>query len=79
MYSLPGCPFCIKAKLLLDKYGVDVEEINVSTTKGKKELMQRGDFKTVPQIFVSERHVGGYDDLTELVNKGTFNKVFGLE
>jgi len=67
VYTAAFCGFCSGAKSLLDKKGVDYLEIRVDKEAGKREEMeQRAGRDSVPQIFIGEQHVGGFDDLVEL-------------
>jgi glutaredoxin 3 len=72
MYSTAVCPFCLMAERLLRAKGVDeIEKIRVDLDPGRREeMMQRTGRRTVPQIYVGERHVGGYDDLAALDRAG---------
>ena len=72
IYSSPFCGFCHAAKRLLSDKGVSFKEINViSQPEMRREMTQRaGGRRTVPQIFIGGRHVGGYDDLSELERAG---------
>lgn len=67
VYQSPLCPFCHFAKRLLKKRGLAFESINVQLSQAKKEeMIQRSKRLTVPQIFIGETHVGGYDELAAL-------------
>jgi glutaredoxin 3 len=72
IYTTPICPYCARAKHLLEKKGVGFEEIDVyMDSKARAEMMQRsGGRRTVPQIFIGERHIGGCDELHELERAG---------
>jgi glutaredoxin 3 len=71
MYTTKWCPFCVMAKRLLAAKGVAVEEIPVDTDPTRRvEMVQRTGRRTVPQIFIGERHVGGCDDLIALDREG---------
>lgn len=71
LYTTGLCPYCYRAKKLLDRKGVSYEEIDVMFTAGKRdEMIQRSGRRTVPQIFIGETHVGGYDDLAALESAG---------
>ncbi|WBU59775.1 glutaredoxin 3 [Paracoccus albus] len=72
IYTTPTCPFCLAAKRLLDSKGVAFREIDVSKDPADREaMMQRANGKrSVPQIFIGDRHVGGSDDLHELDRNG---------
>jgi glutaredoxin 3 len=72
MYTTPICPYCVRAKMLLKKKGVTVEEVDVfmnSEARAEMEAKSGGRY-TVPQIFIGERHVGGCDDLYALERAG---------
>jgi len=68
MYTTAVCPYCQRAEVLLRKKGVtDLEKIRVDLEPQRREEMMRiTGRRTVPQIFIGERHVGGFDDLAEL-------------
>ncbi|MFP4462341.1 MAG: glutaredoxin 3 [Guyparkeria sp.] len=67
VYQSPLCPFCHFAKRLLKKRGLSFESINVQLSAAKRdEMIQRAKRLTVPQIFIGETHVGGYDELAAL-------------
>jgi glutaredoxin 3 len=72
MYSTGVCPFCLMAERLLKSKGVtDIEKIRVDLEpQRRQEMMTRTGRRTVPQIYVGERHVGGYDDLSALDRAG---------
>ena len=72
IYTTPICPFCMRAKALLAKKGVTVEEIDVYMDAASRKEMQtkaKGAY-TVPQIFVGDVHVGGCDELYALDEAG---------
>ncbi len=71
MYTTGLCPFCYRAKKLLDGKGVTYDEIDVMFTPGKRdEMIKRSGRRTVPQIFIGDTHVGGSDDLHALERQG---------
>ena len=72
IYTKFLCPYCARAKRLLEEKGVEYEETEVSMGGEKKaEMVQRaGGRTTVPQIFIDGRHVGGSDDLAALDREG---------
>jgi glutaredoxin 3 len=71
VYTTGMCPYCYRAKKLLDGKGVSYDEIDVMFTPGKRdEMIERSGRRTVPQIFVGDTHVGGYDDLAALDQAG---------
>ena len=71
IYTKPFCPYCARAEALLSKKGVDYEEIVASMDPEKREEMrQRSGRMTYPQIFIGDRHIGGFDDLYALEQAG---------
>lgn len=72
IYTTPFCGFCRAAKRLLDGKGVSYTEFDVSCdAEGRQAMMERaGGRYTVPQIFIDERHIGGYDDLSAMDRTG---------
>ena len=71
IYSTNWCPYCDAAKSLLEDKGVAYDEIDVTDPTLRMEMMQRAHGRrTVPQIFVGETHIGGYDDLAALERRG---------
>ena len=78
IYTLASCPYCIKAKALLDEKNVVYEEIEVSNfTQEEKEkfIKKSGGKKTVPQIFIDNIQVGGCDALFDLEKEGRLDKL----
>ncbi|WP_375609069.1 MULTISPECIES: glutaredoxin 3 [unclassified Bartonella] len=75
IYTRPGCPYCIKARDLLDKKGVKYTDIDASTSR-RQEMVQRANGRnTFPQIFIGDYHVGGCDDLYALEAEGQLNSL----
>lgn len=72
LYTTPICGYCAAAKRLLTAKGVSFSEVNVMAQPAKRsEMMQKANGRhTVPQIFIGETHVGGYDDLNALERAG---------
>lgn len=72
MYSTAVCPYCINAERLLLRKGVtEIEKIRVDLDPEQRVIMeQRSNRRTVPQIFIDDRHIGGFDDLVELDQEG---------
>ncbi|WP_293389248.1 glutaredoxin 3 [Nevskia sp.] len=71
VYSTRVCPYCMLAKRLLGNKGVSYQEIMVDQNDSlRAEMMQRSGRRTVPQIFIGDRHVGGFDDLAALDRAG---------
>ncbi|GAB3625764.1 glutaredoxin [Pandoraea terrae] len=72
MYSTQVCPYCQMAERLLRQRGVEeIEKILIDREPGRRdEMMARTSRRTVPQIYIDEHHVGGYDDLSALDRAG---------
>lgn len=72
MYSTASCPFCILAERLLRARGVaDIAKIRIDLDPARRgEMVERAGRRTVPQIYIGERHIGGYDDLVVLDRAG---------
>lgn len=72
MYSTAMCPFCLQAERFLRAKGVgEITKIRVDLDPGQRaEMMAKTGRRTVPQIYIGERHVGGYDDLVALDRAG---------
>jgi glutaredoxin 3 len=68
MYSTGFCPYCTMAERMLRSRGVkEIEKIRVDLDPAKRtEMMEKTGRRTVPQIFIGDTHVGGYDDLAKL-------------
>jgi glutaredoxin 3 len=79
MYATGVCPFCVMAERLLRSKGVaDIEKVRVDLEPARRaEMMQRTGRRTVPQIYVGDRHVGGYDDLAALDRAGGLDPLLG--
>ena len=80
VYSSLWCPFCSRAKALLERKGVAYEEIDVDRDPNLRQQMMRraGGRRTVPQIFIDGRHVGGSDDLADLERAGELDALLGI-
>lgn len=71
MYSTAICPYCIHAKQLLDSLQIPFDEIRVDNDDSlRKQMEERSGRRTVPQIFIGDKHVGGFDDLKALYESG---------
>jgi glutaredoxin 3 len=71
IYSTAVCPYCVAAKNFLKNKGVSYTEVRIDTDpQQRQEMMQRARRTSVPQIFVGDTHVGGYDDLVALDRAG---------
>ena len=80
MYSTQVCPYCERARLLLARKHVTVSEIKIDADVAQRDIMlqRSGGRRTVPQIFIGDRHVGGFDDLAALDRKGELDALLGL-
>lgn len=80
IYTTPTCPYCIAAKALLRKKGVSYEETDVSRDPDLRAAMAQraGGRRSVPQIFIDGRSVGGSDDIHALDAQGKLDGLLGL-
>ena len=80
IYTKFTCPYCARAKALLDRKGVTYEEYEISMGGPKRtEMLERANGRTtVPQIFIDGRHIGGSDDLADLDRNGKLDPLLGL-
>ena len=80
IYTGPICNFCSAAKHLLSKKKVNYEEIDIGYDEKKREEMSKksNGAKTIPQIFIEEKHIGGYVELKALENKGELDSLLGI-
>ncbi len=78
MYTKSWCPYCDRAKSLLREKGQSWTEIDIEAQPDKRdEMVRRSGRTTVPQIWVGERHVGGFDDLADLERRGELDPLLG--
>jgi glutaredoxin 3 len=79
MYSTAWCGYCQRARNLLERKGVAVREIKIDEDPQDRDTMlqRSGGRRTVPQIFIGDRHIGGYDDLAALDRAGELDKLLG--
>lgn len=71
IYTTPGCPYCADAKELFNKKGVKYEEIQVDKDPDKlAEMIKLSQRRSVPQIFIDKKSIGGFDNLSELAASG---------
>ena len=78
MYATGWCPYCARARALLDRRGIAWTEIDVESEPAKRaEMIARRGRRTVPQIWIGETHVGGSDDLHELERRGELDRLLG--
>jgi len=80
MYSTNWCPYCARARALLDKKGVSYTNIDVDDEPGRRsEMVRRAHGRTsVPQIFIDGKHIGGCDDMMALDRKGLLDPKLGI-
>jgi glutaredoxin 3 len=78
MYTTSWCPYCSRARALLARKGVDVQDIDIEAAPEKRaEMQNRSGRRTVPQIFIGDQHVGGCDDLHALEEAGKLDSLLG--
>jgi glutaredoxin 3 len=71
MYCTAACPFCQAAERLLVEKGVKIDKVRVDLEPARRaEMQQKSGRRTVPQIWIGERHIGGCDDLYDLDRQG---------
>ena len=80
IYTGPLCAFCGFAKALLDRKGINYREIFIGDDTMKREEMikKANGMKTVPQIFIDGKHIGGNDKLQALEREGKLNSILGI-
>jgi thioredoxin reductase (NADPH) len=78
IYTRDSCPYCVMAKQLLESKGVEWTEINIETQPGlRDEMIERSGRMTIPQIFIGETHIGGFDDLSAMESAGELDPLLG--
>jgi glutaredoxin 3 len=79
IYTTQVCPFCVRAKALLKRKGVEFEEIDVTDDAALRERMVElaGGRRTVPEIFINGKIIGGFDELNALERKGQLDELLG--
>ena len=76
VYVSDWCPYCQRAKGLLQQKQVDFSEINVEDDeKSREEMIARSNRRTVPQIFIGDKHVGGWEELYALDRSGELDRL----
>ena len=80
MYSTNWCGYCQRARNLFERKGVAIREIKLDDEPDQRPVMlqRTGGVRTVPQIFIGDLHIGGYDELAALDRSGELNKLLGL-
>ena len=80
IYLTPICPYCSRARRLLDKKGVAYTVIDVAGDDDLwAEMSKRSGQETVPQVFIDDRHIGGFDDMAALDVDGELDRILGLD
>lgn len=80
MYATAACPFCQSAERLLATKGATIEKIRVDLEPERRaEMMRRSGRRTVPQIWIGERHIGGFDELSDLEHAGALDELLATE
>ena len=79
IYTWRACPFCVRAKALLDRKGVDYTEYAIDGDEAARTAMaaKSGGRRSVPQVFINGQHVGGCDDLHALERSGRLDPLLG--
>lgn len=80
LYTTEHCPFCVRARMLLDKKHVEYTDIRIDAEPARREeMLAKANGRTsVPQIFIDDFHVGGFDDMAELDVLGELDERLGL-
>jgi glutaredoxin 3 len=78
MYTTANCAYCVAAKMLLKQKGLDYTEVRVDTDPAKREeMLMRAHRRTVPQIFIDDQFIGGYDELAAAAHSGKLAQLAG--
>lgn len=76
IYTTAWCPFCMRAKALLERKGVAFREVDVEAGRAlREEMVARSGRRTVPQVFIGEHHVGGSDELAMAEQSGELDRL----
>ena len=80
MYCTAACPYCVRAEHLLQRKGVkEIDKIRVDLQPEQRvAMMEKTGRRTVPQIYIGDKHVGGYDDLALLDQAGELDKLLTI-
>ncbi|MDQ2069867.1 glutaredoxin 3 [Natronospira bacteriovora] len=80
MYLRPSCPFCLMARELLEARQVGVDEIDINVEPERRgEMIEKSGRRTVPQIFINDVPIGGYDELAALARSGRLDELLGRD
>ena len=78
LYSTPNCPFCVSAKTLLKSKNLDFKEIDVGEdVESLRKMVQLSGLRTVPQIFINDKSIGGFDELAKMNADGELPQLVG--
>lgn len=76
VYSTAMCPYCVQAKKLLEQKGLSYTEVRIDQDPAKREeMVEKSQRRTVPQIFINDEHVGGFDDLKAWNQQGKLDNL----
>lgn len=76
VYTTAQCPYCVRAKSLFEKKGLPHKEIRVDQDLEQRDIMmEKSGRRSVPQIFINDQHVGGFDDLYLLDQSGELDRM----
>jgi len=79
MYATAWCPYCARARALLEKKGVAFDEIDIDEQPARRgEMIRRAGRTSVPQIFIDGEHIGGSDEMAALERAGKLNAKLGI-
>jgi glutaredoxin 3 len=79
IYGSESCGYCGAARMLLKKKGADYEDVLVSSNPAlREEMQQRSGRRSVPQIFIDDRAIGGFEDLYALDKSGELDRILGI-
>lgn len=79
VYTKDYCPYCTQAKELLNSLGVKYEEVDITNTPEKiDELVNKSNMRTVPQIFIGDKCLGGFSDIAKLHEEGKLMDALGM-
>ena len=79
MYSTQWCGYCQRARRLLERRGIVFREIDVDEAEARAEMLTRSGKRSVPQIFIGSRHVGGFEELYALERSGELDQLLKQE
>lgn len=80
MYSTGWCPYCARARALFERKGIAFREVDIETDAAlRAEMLTRSGRRSVPQIFVGERHLGGFEELYDLERSGELDSILQSE